>query len=278
MHRSARPSRRRRIAAAAAFGVLLPVVLTGQAPAPALTVSGGGIAFTPFQRQEVRVLEVSPEGDVTVRAILDREVGATTAAAVGAALSGWLLPSVGVRGSAMYAPTRLQARASGRGRGDDAWVSWVEADGEFAELDVWLLDATLMLRLPIGGPQVLTYVLLGVGGVRYAARVNGGSLPRGMEGAFGAGPVTRLGAVFGAGALAPLKGDRLALRFELSDQLTRTPVGRSDAQWWPVGEGVIVEVGGGVPGRSGEPRDSRIRVVNHVRLTVGASVSTGAIR
>jgi hypothetical protein len=276
--RSALPLPSRVVASSVALGMLLPALLAGQTPAPAVTVSGGGIAFTPFQRQEVRILEVSPEGEATVRDVLVREIGATTAAVVGAALSGWLLPALGVRGSVTYAPTRLAARGSGRAPGGGAGAIGDDADGDFADLDVWLVDATLMLRLPIRGPQVHTYVLLGVGGIRYAARAGGRPVPRGTEAAFEDGPVTRLGAVFGAGALAPLKSDRLALRFELSNQLTRTPLGRAETLQWPGGDGVLVEVGGGEAGRGGEPRDGRVRFANHVRLTVGASVSMGAIR
>jgi hypothetical protein len=259
------------VSAAGAALVLMasaPAVGQGSNPSPAITLSAGGVVHTAFQRHDLLVY--GPEASEPER--LRRELRAESAAAAGMSVSGWLWPGVGIRLAASHAPSRLRVEVSGHEAAGMPDAGTELGEGTYAPLDLYFLDAALMLRLPaLGSSAIVPYLLIGGGAVAY--RVTGEEpLPPGGPPEFRAERPVRGAGLFGAGVLAALRGDRLALRFELTDHLVPTPIQEVRPERWHTPDGVMFELG---PVAGPGALDGRVRFTNHVRLTLGLSVGLG---
>lgn len=230
-----------------------------------LSAYAGGGAFSDLQRSRARAELIQPPPnpiDFTRR--LSPETSLTVAIAAGY----WFNESWGFRLNAGLAPTRFEVSVSERERAALPSDTTVEPRAPFARLNVWSYDAVLLARAPFTPRgRVAPYGLIGGGVLRYRAA---GSDPLPPEAAAvfdGGSTVNRVAIVIGVGAIVPLQRRNLALTFELTDHLSKTPVERAGTGLLAEGETIrIVMAEPNVPAVEG-----RVNTTNYVRLLIGIS-------
>jgi hypothetical protein len=221
----------------------------------ALTVSAGGAAFTDFQQGRARLTDLGSgeQADIT------RRITGQTTLAGSAALTMWLSSSFAVSVQGTYVPTRFSVVNEGTelegslGLGDTT---------RYARLDIWLADASIVVRPPLDLGRVHPYVTVGGGVARFHVRDNRAMIPPEAVDAFSPGDRTQGTAMVGIGAVIPLQRDRLLLAFHLTDHLIRSPI-EADPETFDE-EGAVVE--------SRSDDQGGIAVSSIVRLTVGLTI------
>ncbi len=215
--------------AAAAFGLIALVAAPASAQrasspdrhfdANVLTVSAwvGGAAYTDFRQGEARFGSGGAADS-------DRRLSAETSVAFSAAAGYWPSAWWGVRLHGSYSPTRF---ALAFAETDPATVA-VAASEEprLARLDVWLYDVDVVFRAPVVFGIVSPYGVVGAGRVVYRAHASDGEIPAEASTAFAAGARGGWAGMIGLGAMIPLDDRDLMLSFEVTDHITRTPIGK----------------------------------------------------
>jgi hypothetical protein len=230
-----------------------------------LTVEFGGAAFTDFERTQARPVGADIEmGDFT------RRVSARTSASAGAWVSYWIANGWGLRGGLSYVPSSFTVwndDAARRALSDEIPAMDAAEDPPYASLDVWMANASVMFRFPHSFGRVVPYGIAGAGLIRY--HVSGDeTIPPEARGRFEEGDYQAFAGMFGIGATIPLQRNNLLMSFELTNQLSRTPLDNGN-----VGEtfelnGVLMEIGPG-GGMSGE---DDVGLTSHVRLALGLTL------
>lgn len=182
-----------------------------------LSLLAGGSAFSKLQSVTV---------DAGVDSTYPAELAIATTTALGMESTYWIRSWIGVRVQAAYAPAEFQLRMREDSRdsllGPDAGPS----DLRFSDVSVYTYSAALLVDLPFPTGATSPYAFIGVGGSTFLAD---DAEARGLDAAMaGDDDLTRLATVLGAGLRVPLRGGRVALSFEFSDQITRTPVPAND--------------------------------------------------
>jgi hypothetical protein len=216
--------------AAAAFGLIAMVVAPAsaqRAPSPdrrfdakVLTISAwvGGAAYTDFRQGEARI------GGSGGAADSDRRLSAETSVAFSAAAGYWPSSWWGVRLHGSYSPTRFALAFAGT---EHAPVPVAASDEpRLARLDVWLYDVDVVFRAPVVFGRVAPYGVIGAGRVEYRAHASDGEIPAEASTAFAAGARADWAGMVGLGAMIPLDDRDLMLSFEVTDHITRTPIGK----------------------------------------------------
>ncbi|MEO7671267.1 MAG: hypothetical protein ABIV28_03525 [Longimicrobiales bacterium] len=266
------------------FGIAAALILSGLGVSPAhaqssrprvnadylfhrgnvtLTLAAGGAAFTDFRQAQARTLGA---GSVASPAFT-RRVSAQTSTTGTAGLAVWLSPRTAIQLGMFYTPTRFRVI----NETPDADVPAFDNGDtvQFARLDIWNADVSLLLRPPVALGRVYPYAILGGGVVRYQAREDDAGLPPEARAAFAGNKArTQWSAVVGAGAVIPLQRKRLLLTFDLLDHLARTPLteSRSTTAFEVGGTTVVLSPAVETSGSDG------IVLTSHVRLVVGVTI------
>jgi len=176
----------------------------------ALSVAGGGIAFSDFRREAASLGPEEP---------FEQRLSAQTSILGSAALSVWLGRRVAVRVHGAWAPTRFDVRSTG------ALTVIADSTVSLSRLDVWMYDVDLLIRLPLSVGRVEPYAIAGAGAIEYRLRTGEDEVvPEPAALAFDGDRQRRLAGVLGLGAVIPLERHRLLLNFELSSHFARTPI------------------------------------------------------
>lgn len=216
------------LAAVLACAAALPHELAGQGTPVrighpvhpgAITISllAGGSAFSKLQPVTVE----TPGGETYPAAL-----ALSTTTTLGAEVSYWLRNWLGLRLQGSYAPGEFQLRMREERRdsllGPDAGPS----DLRFSDVSAYTYAGAAVLNLPLATGRTQPYALLGAGAVSYGADEQDA---RGLEAAFeGSDRSTRVAGLAGLGLRVPLREGSVALTFELTDHVSRTPVPGDD--------------------------------------------------
>lgn len=215
----------------------------------ALSVFGGGIAFSDFRREAEWLGPDQP---------FEQRLSASTSVLGSAAVTAWLGRHVALRVQGAWAPTRFELRSS------ETYTTLGESAEDEApplsRLHVWMYDLDMLFRLPLSLGRVEPYAVAGVGAIEYRLQTADDEVvPEPARMAFDGGRQRRFAGVLGLGAVIPLERHGLLLNFELSSHITRTPLSE-DA----------------VPGLVEDPEaDSRVDEVGYtsgVRLMLGLTI------
>jgi hypothetical protein len=212
-----------------------------------LGLGAGGAAFSDFQRAQA----------VANGEVLDRRISAQTTVSFSGTVTYWIGRYWGVRAHGSYSPSRFVQRTPGEAMGEEQAL--------YAPLGVFMVDGDVLFRAPIVFGRVAPYGLLGAGLVEY--RADPGTdhpLPAEAEETFEGDRQGRFAAVMGVGAVIPLDRRPLHLTFELSNHVTRSPVGAPSTG--RVGEGAIIDPDGW------RDDDDGSGLTSHVRLMIGVSL------
>ncbi|MGH7445798.1 MAG: hypothetical protein ACREKM_13020 [Longimicrobiales bacterium] len=179
-----------------------------------LSLFGGGIAFSDFRREAEPIASDQP---------LERRLSARTSVLGAGALTYWLSSRWGIRLHASYAPSRFELKTADSGTlREDVRT---DAAPPLSRVDVWMYDADVVFRIPLGVGRVEPYGILGAGAVDYRLRTAEGEMvPESVAIAFEGNRQRMLAGVIGLGALVPLERHRLLLNFELTNHLGQTPL------------------------------------------------------
>ena len=229
-----------------------------------LGLVSGGAAFSAFRSQLVtaRLLDGQAAGERSFERLIAPE--SSTAAALLA--TWWLSPRWGLRVGAAYAASALTIRLEER---DRLFLERAGGTGEaarYADLGVWLGEASVLVSLPSPVRRVEPYLVVGGGVVLYDPDESYGEpLPVGVrEVMVERGRTVQPAFVLGTGARFPLERS-LALTFELVDHVTLSPFDRL--------EPAIVERDGLRMELDGGDEKPGTRMVNHLRFAAGVSIS-----
>lgn len=229
-----------------------------------LGLVSGGAAFSAFRSQLVtaRLLDGQADGERSFERLIAPE--SSTAAALLA--TWWLSPRWGVRVGAAYAASAFTIRLEER---DRLFLERGGGTGEatrYADLAIWLGEASLLVSLPAPVRRVEPYLVLGGGVVVYDPDESYGEpFPVGVREVMGEQSRTAQAAfVVGTGARFPLERG-LALTFELVDHVTLSPFDRL--------EPAIVERDGLRLELDSQDEAPGTRMVNHLRFAAGVSIS-----
>ena len=246
----------RRVAFFVTVAFTLPAGASAQIAADRIFIPGtvsfsanvGGVAFTDFRRTAARA--ASPiAGD----AAIERRISAQPSLAFGAGAGVWIGHAWGVRLEGSYAPTRFDVETAAESGAGDA----EQVDG--AGLDIWTAEAHLLFRLPFRIGRMLPYGVLGGGAAIYGPRGDAEKIPYEARASFAGGSQTRPAAVAGLGGVLPLERYGLLLRFELTNLITRTPVGSGAPGVFQAEDGL----------QTVAESDRSGGTTNHVRFTLG---------
>ena len=185
----------------------------------AITVSllAGGSAFTRLQTVTVENGGSFP-GSLAL----------STTTALGGEGTYWLRDWLGLRVQASYAPGEFQLRMSEEGRDSLLGADAGPSDLRFSDIAIYTYDARAVVALPFTVQPARLTGMLGVGGATFVADdKDAGGLDAAME---GASTRTRLSGVIGLGLRIPLRSGRVALSFELTDHVARSPVPANDGR------------------------------------------------
>jgi hypothetical protein len=227
-----------------------------------LTVEVGGTAFSDLARTRARTVSNDVElGDFS------RRVSARTAGSAGGSISYWIGDGWGVRAGMSYVPTSFTVwnddtfrRALDTGSSDDH-------DPSYASLDIWMAHASAVFRFPHAFGRVTPYGLAGGGVIRYGAS-DDAAIPPEARAAFADGTWQGGAAMLGIGATIPLQRRNLLMSFELTNHISRTPLGaRSAGELFELGS-VAMQIDPDTDA-SGE---SEVGLTSHVRLALGLSL------
>ena len=251
------------------LSLLLPaaaVAQTGiQAPQGwSLGLMGGAAAFTDMQRGSVRVSRATATGFEERE--LARRVGAETSTALAAYLAWWPSRNWGLRLHGSWSPSRFETIMH---QGDAEYAGMPESsvDGSrLAGLHILSVDLQGMFRLPTIKDRVMPYGILGGGVARYTVAQGEEPVPEEAEGEFEGGSKIRPEAVFGLGAMLPVKNRSFRLHFELTNHLAGTPIQGGDSQEVPLVDGGIR-----FDPRDEPAGDRRVSIMNGVRFMIGLS-------
>ncbi|HEU5209185.1 MAG TPA: hypothetical protein VFU06_07220 [Longimicrobiales bacterium] len=215
----------------------------------ALSVFGGGIAFSDFRREAEWLGPDQP---------FEQRLSASTSVLGSAAVSAWLGRRVAVRVQGAWTPTRFELRST------ETYTALGESNEDTAptlsRLDVWMYDVDLLFRLPLSLGRVEPYAVAGLGAIEYRLRTGEEEVvPEPAEMAFNGDRQRRLAGVLGVGAVIPLERHRLLLNFELSSHIARTPISES-------------AVPRAVPDPEAESRVDEVGYTSGVRLMIGLTV------
>lgn len=212
-------------------------------------ISGGGAAFSDFQRGEA--INGSTE--------FDRRLSAQTTVAVAANVTYWPARQWGVRVHGSYSPSRFVLNEAEQQSGR------VSAEASLARLGVFMADFDILFRAPIVWGRVAPYGLIGAGAVEYRANpALTAPIPAEAETSFQSGRRRLFAGVLGIGARIPLDDHDFHLTFELTDHITRSPVD-SPVQGM-TRDGVFLDPDGW------GTEDDGAGVTSHVRLMVGLAM------
>jgi opacity protein-like surface antigen len=230
-----------------------------------ITVEVGGAAFSDFERTHARPVGADPgTGDFA------RRVSARTSASAGAWASYWIANGWGLRAGFSYVPSSFTVWNDVAARralnGGVTELSAAEDPG-FASLDVWMANGSVVFRFPHNFGRVVPYGIAGAGLVRYAVSGNE-SIPPEARGRFEEGTYQTAAGMFGIGAVIPLQRNNLLMSFELTNHLSRTPLGNGNEGETFELDGVLMEIGPG-GGMSGE---DDVGLTSHVRLALGLTL------
>jgi len=175
----------------------------------ALSLSGGGIAFSDFRREAAWLGSDQP---------FEQRLSAQTTILGSAAVSVWLGRRVAVRIQGAWAPTRFAVRSREA-------LPLADSTASLSGLDVWMYDLDVLFRLPLSVGRVEPYAMAGVGAIEYRLRTGKDEVvPEPAAIAFDGSRQRRLAGVLGLGAVIPLERHRMLLNFELSSHFARTPI------------------------------------------------------
>lgn len=254
----------------AMLGILLCLTLPAAARAQtgvqapqgwSLGILGGAAAFSDMQRGSVRVTRPTVGGFEERE--LARRVGAETSTSVAAYVAWWPGRNWGLRLHGSWAPSRFET-VMHQGDAEYAGMPESSADGtRLAALHIVSVDLQALFRLPTIKDRVMPYGILGGGVARYEVQQGNEPVPEEAEGEFEGGVKVRPEAVFGLGAMLPVKNRAFRLHFELTNHLSGTPI-EGGPVTFAVGD---VEF---------DPRDEpagerRVSVMNGVRFMIGLS-------
>jgi hypothetical protein len=185
-----------------------------------LGLMGGAAAFSDMHRGSVEVLRLTPTG--AEARDLSRRVGAETSTVVGGYLSFWPSRNWGLRLHGTFAPTRFESvvRTSSSSQLPDLAPDSVR----YAGLHVATAELHALFRLPTIKNRVLLYGIVGGGIARYQAMGGDDPVPPEAAGDFDGGPQLQPGGIFGLGAMLPFRNRAFRLHFELTDQVSATPI------------------------------------------------------
>jgi opacity protein-like surface antigen len=227
-----------------------------------LTVEVGGAAFSDLERTRARPISGDLElGDFS------RRVSARTAGSAGGWVGYWITDGWGVRAGMSYVPTSFTVwNDETARRALDAVGAW-EDDPSYASLDLWMADATVVFQFPRRFGRVTPYGLVGGGLVRYDAS-DDAVMPPEARSRFADGIWQGGAAVFGVGAAIPLQRSDLLMSFELTNHLSRTPLGgRSAGEFFELG-GVSMQI----DPDAATSQENEVGLTSHVRLAVGLTL------
>ena len=230
-----------------------------------LSAYSGGAAHTDLQRSTARV-NFSLAGLSTERSYT-RRLSPSTSPTFGVAVGYWPTRRWGFRAQAGFTPSRFEVTVSDREKAGLPADSAVLGTARYAGLRIWSYDVNLLFRAPFTPRgRVAPYGIVGAGLVRYQPGRDETIPPDALE-TFGDGrQPTRIAALIGAGALVPLQRSNLALAFELTDHIVRTPVAAgAGSQLFDSGVRLTLD-----PPRE-SPAAGRVLMTNHLRLLVGGS-------
>lgn len=159
-----------------------------------LAASGGGAAFTDFHRNA------------------DRRIGAETSSSFAGNLAFWPTRHWGVRARVGYTPSRFET-IIGQGERDTV--------PPLASLSIMSYEGQVLFRLPTIHGRVMPYGIVGGGTVQYKI---GADAPVPEEAATAFSSDNYWAVTLGAGASLALRPTGWSLNFELTDQISRTPI------------------------------------------------------
>ena len=229
-----------------------------------LGLVSGGAAFSAFRSQLVtaRLLDGQTDGERSFERLIAPE--SSTAAALLA--TWWPSARWGVRVGAAYAASAFTIRLEER---DRLFLERAGGTGEtarYADLAIWLAEASLLVSLPSPVRRVEPYLVVGGGVVVYDPDESYGEpLPVGVrEVMVEQSRAVQPAFVVGTGARFPLERG-LALTFELVDHVTLSPFDQLEPATLER-DGLRLEL-------DGEDEAPGTRMVNHLRFAAGVSIS-----
>lgn len=227
----------------------------------------GGAAFTSLRNQEVRAIPDAEDSRSFERAITAASTISLTLMSAYRISEAWRL-----RAGFSFAPSYFTIRMEERDREFIEDAGYPPDVARYADLDIWLTEASALRRIGVGISAVQPYALAGIGAIRYQGRgAAEDSVPAGVRRSLGPGDgTTRLAAVLGAGAEIRLQRT-LGLHFELSNHVT--------TQFLRTGEPDLAEFDGvdllTDPVGSDAELGGDVRFVNHLRFVAGVSFGLG---
>jgi hypothetical protein len=227
-----------------------------------LTVEVGGAAFSDFDRTQAR-----PVGGDIELGDFSRRVSARTAGSLGAWVSYWVADSWGVRAGMAYVPSSFTVWNDESARRALDLSTPADDDPGYASLDIWMAHAAAVFRFPHPFGRVRPYGIAGGGLIRYHVS-DDGAMPPEARGRFAGGDGQAGAAMFGIGAAIPLQRGNLLMSFELTNHLSRTPLGDLSA-------GETFELGGVVMQNepdSGMSGEDDVGLTSHVRVAFGLTL------
>lgn len=227
-----------------------------------LTVEVGGAAFSDFERTRARPLDGSLElGDFS------RRVSARTAGSAGAWASYWIRDGWGVRAGVSFVPSSFTVWNEDIARAALESMRPAEADPTYASLSIWMANLSGVFRFPRSFGRVAPYGIVGAGLIRYHASKDA-AMPPEARGHFASGDWQTGAGVIGVGAAIPLQRRNLLMSFELTNHISRTPLGNESA-------GEMFELGGvamQIDPDDGSSGDGDVGMTSHVRLALGLTL------
>lgn len=179
-----------------------------------LSLQAGGSAFTTVQDVTVERSDGTGEDYPSSLAV-------STSTAIGGEATYWFREWLGLRLQAAYVPSEFELRMQEADR--DSLLGPTSGPNElrFSGVSIYNYDLLAVLS-PVIGSRTHPYLLVGGGASSFIADSKGAA---GLDSVFsGARQSTSGSALLGAGLRVPLKGGRVALSFELTNHLTRSPV------------------------------------------------------
>lgn len=221
----------------------------------ALTISGGGAAFTDFQQDPMSM----SAGQGTTLDVM-RRISARTAGTASAGLAVWVSKTLAVQLSGTYTPTEFRVVNQG------PVMSMGFADTtEYARLGITDLSANVLLRPPVSFGRFAPYAIIGAGVLRYDVTGDAAKVPFEARPAFESGSRTQPMVVLGVGGVIPLQRKHLLLAFDLTDHLTRTPLSDGAQNGAQTGAETGAQTSRNVA-------SDGISLTSNMRLTVGVTI------
>ncbi|HSK18161.1 MAG TPA: hypothetical protein VK912_03420 [Longimicrobiales bacterium] len=227
-----------------------------------LTVEVGGAAFSDFERTQARPLDGGLElGDFA------RRVSARTAGSAGAWASYWIRDGLAVRAGISFVPSSFTVWNEDIARAAIESLRPAEADPTYASLSIWMASLSGVFRFPHSFGRVTPYGIVGAGLVRYHASEDA-VIPPEARGRFASGNWQKGAGVVGIGAAIPLQRRSLLMSFELTNHISRSPLGDGSA-------GEMFELGGvamQIDPDDVSSGDGDVGLTSHIRLALGLTL------